>query len=317
VKILDFGVAKLTADIGPAQKTRTGAVIGSPAYMAPEQCRGSAQVDARADIYSIGCIMFEMACGDIPFNGEGAGEVIAKHIYELPPRPRTLVPALSADLERVILRCMAKLPSERFASAAELARALERWPAPPPAARQSGVDTLRFSRQSVSSTTLGGSAAETRAPGRGRRRALVAIAVAVLAALGGAAVIATRVGPRTQAPPIVSPIAAPVAAQAPDARPPPPSPDAAPAPTRPGRMIRLEIVTTPDGASVYRSVDGVLLGTTPFAREIERTDGQAEFILKKAGYRDQRVALPADQDGMTGIRLTPEPHRRPAKKDPP
>jgi hypothetical protein len=82
-------------------------------------------------------------------------------------------------------------------------------------------------------------------------------------------------------------------------------------------MIRLEIVTTPDGASVYRSVDGVLLGTTPFAREIERTDGQAEFILKKAGYRDQRVALPADQDGMTGIRLTPEPHRRPAKKDPP
>ncbi|HKA88811.1 MAG TPA: serine/threonine-protein kinase [Haliangiales bacterium] len=306
VKVLDFGVAKLTADAAPVQKTRTGAVIGSPAYMAPEQCRGSSQVDARADVYALGCMMFEMACGELPFAGEGGGEVIAKHIYEPPPSPRARVPSLSVELERVVLRCMAKAPGDRYASAADLARALELWaPPPPPAARASAADTARFRRRAVSSTTLGGSAAEARPPGRGRRKVLAIVAAgAAIGALGAAGLFVWRARP-TSEPPAPPRVVVPAAAAVPtsDARPAILPPDAPPPPRR---TVRLEIVTTPDGAAVYRAVDGVRLGTTPFSREFERTDGQAEFLIRKPGWKDQRITLPTDHDGLTGIRLTPE-----------
>jgi serine/threonine protein kinase len=309
VKVLDFGVAKLTADAAPADKTRTGAVIGSPAYMSPEQCRGSTQVDARSDVYALGCMMFEMACGDLPFTGEGGGEVLAKHIYEPAPRPRARVPTLSAELEKVILRCMAKAPADRFASAADLAHALDRWP-PPPAVRESIVRTTPFERTSLSSTTLGGSAAEARSPKR-RRRAVVAVG-AGLSVLAGTTILLWRLRPPMDIPTVTPVVTALVNTI--DARPPPPAPDAAPPPSR---MIRLDIVTTPEGATVYRAVDGVRLGTTPFSRELERTDGQAEFLLRKAGYQDRRITLPTDHDAMTGIKLTPEPRKRPpGKKDP-
>jgi serine/threonine protein kinase len=114
VKVLDFGVCKLAGDTVPAgEKTREGCLLGTPKYMAPEQCRGAGQVDARADVYAFGCILFELSCGVPPFVGEGHGELIAQHIYEKPPRPSQKNPHIDRDLEALILRCLRKHPAER------------------------------------------------------------------------------------------------------------------------------------------------------------------------------------------------------------
>ena len=127
VKVLDFGIAKLAGDEGvPRTATRTGAVLGTPDYMSPEQCRGagSVPIDHRADIYSLGCILFALVTGRPPFSGEGSGDLIVAHICHDPTPPSRRVPGLPAELDAVVLRCLAKQPSDRFASMTELAEAL-------------------------------------------------------------------------------------------------------------------------------------------------------------------------------------------------
>jgi len=125
-KILDFGIAKLGGDVGEGVAvTRTGALLGSPLYMSPEQCRGTGEVDFRTDIYALGCLLFAMVTGRPPFVGQGVGEIIGKHIYEQPPMPRELVPGLSAGFEAVVMRALEKDPARRHASMRALAAALE------------------------------------------------------------------------------------------------------------------------------------------------------------------------------------------------
>ena len=99
--MLDFGLAKLTGsgDEKVSHKTRTGSVMGTPYYMAPEQCEGKASIDHRADIYSLGVILFEMLTGKVPFGGEGYGEIIVKHITMPAPSARALVPELSPAID--------------------------------------------------------------------------------------------------------------------------------------------------------------------------------------------------------------------------
>src|SRR4029077_12547429 len=84
-KILDFGIAKLTGD--PSMQTDTSTVMGTPAYMSPEQCRGAGHVDQRSDVYSMGCMLFALITGAPPFESVGSGEVIAMHLREAPPAP--------------------------------------------------------------------------------------------------------------------------------------------------------------------------------------------------------------------------------------
>jgi eukaryotic-like serine/threonine-protein kinase len=125
-KILDFGIAKLTTGELPGQSvTRTGSVMGTPPYMAPEQCKGAGNVDHRADIYALGCILFEMVCGRTPFVAEGGGEIMAQHIFASVPPPSSLRP-VSPQLEQVILRALVKEPEQRFQSAEEMSAALQR-----------------------------------------------------------------------------------------------------------------------------------------------------------------------------------------------
>jgi serine/threonine-protein kinase len=125
-KILDFGIAKLT-DSGAAGdlRTRTGSMMGTPAYMSPEQCRGAGLVDHRSDIYSLGCVIFRMLCGRPPFLAEGVGDIIASHLREPAPSPRTFEPAISTALEAVVQRTLAKPPDARFSSMEELASVLQ------------------------------------------------------------------------------------------------------------------------------------------------------------------------------------------------
>ena len=126
-KILDFGIAKLVAE-GPASMTRTGTILGTPAYMSPEQCRGAGHVDHRADLYSQGCILYQMLCGCLPFEGEGAGEILAAHIHVQPRPAREIEPTLAPELEALVMRLLAKNPDDRFATAADLMAALEALP---------------------------------------------------------------------------------------------------------------------------------------------------------------------------------------------
>jgi len=123
VKVLDFGIAKLT---GGASTSRTARwlLLGTPAYMSPEQCRGAAAVDHRTDIYALGCIMFEMACGRLPFAFDNFGDLLAAHMCDEPPDPLALAPSMPLALRDCILRCLSKDAGRRFHSAHELARAL-------------------------------------------------------------------------------------------------------------------------------------------------------------------------------------------------
>ena len=134
IKILDFGIAKLMGDqigVNPKMKTKGGSILGTPAYMAPEQCRGGAEIDARADLYGVGCILFEMLTGRPPFVAEGGGETMSMHIYEPAPRLHQHAPGLPAELDALIAMFLAKNPDERTPSAAYALAALERAPIEP------------------------------------------------------------------------------------------------------------------------------------------------------------------------------------------
>ncbi len=128
VKILDFGIAKLlTPSEGETNNlTRTGEVFGSPPYMSPEQCRAKA-VDARSDVYSLGCVMYRTLSGKQPITGHDLIEYLYKHVNEIPPSFDTVCPEhnIPQELERTIFKAMAKQPDDRFQSMIELRAALD------------------------------------------------------------------------------------------------------------------------------------------------------------------------------------------------
>lgn len=122
LKITDFGLARLSE--GSGVRTVSGMVMGTPAYMSPEQCQGGA-VDVRSDLYSLGVVLYEVATGYLPFQAATVSEAIYKHVFVTPPSPRQVRPDLPQALEDIILRCLAKKPEGRFANGGDLARALQ------------------------------------------------------------------------------------------------------------------------------------------------------------------------------------------------
>jgi len=123
VRILDFGLARLSGD--SENLTQSGMILGTPSYMAPEQARGR-NVDFRVDLWSLGCILYEMCTGQRPFNGPDTVAIIASLALDQPASPRSLNPNIPAELEQLIMKLLEKDPAGRPASAADVAEALRK-----------------------------------------------------------------------------------------------------------------------------------------------------------------------------------------------
>jgi serine/threonine protein kinase len=155
VKVLDFGISKVmsgSAISAPAGLTTTTTIMGTPAFMSPEQLRSTRHVDARADIWSMGTILFALLTGEPPYAGESTADIAAKIIRDPPPPLRALRPDAPEGLEQVIACCLEKDPDARYSGIAELAEAL--LPFAPPGARASAE---RLAKQ-ISTRQLGAAA---------------------------------------------------------------------------------------------------------------------------------------------------------------
>jgi serine/threonine-protein kinase len=300
VKILDFGIAKVLTQI---TATSHGAVIGTPLYMAPEQVRGSHNASPASDIYALGAILFEMLTGRPPFVGDTPSQLIANHLFDLPPRPSTLVP-LDQPFEEIILRCLDKSPVARPPSMRALATMLAPFiPADVKLPALLGEPLLAVGARTQS--TLSGAASEkmrsdptlvAQALTKYRRPILAAVA-SFLVVSGGTIVLLRHYSrPMTPALPPVEQVHRPV-----------------PAANR-STIADVVLRSDPPGA-VVRDVNG-LLGTTPL---MTRRPLPMTVTFSLHGYRDE--VLIVSDGGEHSARLTrlhrpaPQPARpaRPAQ----
>jgi serine/threonine-protein kinase len=223
VKLLDFGIAKLLSQ-GERSTTQTGMVMGTPHYMSPEQCHGKA-VDHRTDIYAMGVLLYQLYSGRLPFSGETFAEILAKQIVDM-PEPPSKYAQMPPELDKLIMRCLAKDPAGRPQTAKDLGQAL--------GSIFAGAATrlARATGLATSATTLTSSAIEIRdkatevARPKGKRNALIGVAVGVAAA--GAVAIAAMSGGGKDKP--AAPVAAQPAPAVPTEQPPAAPPPAAAAP---------------------------------------------------------------------------------------
>ena len=347
IKLLDFGIAKLTHNQMPNSQTRTGALMGTPAFMSPEQCTGAKRVDHRTDLYALGCILFQMLCGQPPFVRYGAGAVMAAHIYEAPPTPSSLRP-IPEDTEELILRLLAKSPAERFQTAEELIAAIEglstiphsagvalgrrlttrptSGPAPAPEAAPTTVGTKDSQR-----TTLGGATSQMTEMVATSRSPMLRYATmggafllagALAAALfmnkgeapsAPATLVATGDGPQAAASGATPGAQVGPASPAVEARPSPTDPGAASASSTAAEKVKVRIASTPPGADVYRKFDGLRVGSTPLELEWPATTGEFIYTLKLAEHRDHELTVPAGESRQYEVALQLEP--KPAAGD--
>ncbi len=312
VKVLDFGLAKLTqTEEKVTHKTRAGSVMGTPYYMSPEQGEGKVQIDHRADIYSLGIILFEMLTGKVPFGGEGYGEIIVKHITHQAPSARKINPAISASVEMVLFQALAKDREDRFQTMHEFRNALldpEGYLAGAPSvgmpAELTGVtrlaapmarrdmtfdSTADFGTNSsagiVDRPTMGPSTFRhgvgqvlplseppTLAPKSGRKVVLTIMGGVLLAGMAIVMAGRSKREPRRPLASVAGTVGQAGAASAPSA-------------------VRVNFSSDPNGATVTRADDGSELGRTPLSLEIPYSDSTVQFVLRMPGYQDKVMLI--------------------------
>ena len=142
VKLMDFGISKLLDRAGG--RTASGVLMGTPEYMAPEQVVGAANADARTDVWALGAVLYKALTGADPFTGDGVPAILLAIVGGTPPPAEPLAAVAPPELVAVVLRCLARDPAQRFASARELADALQRCEAPPPPLGLGFLPTLKL-----------------------------------------------------------------------------------------------------------------------------------------------------------------------------
>ncbi len=140
--VADFGIAR-AFESGDARLTETGLVVGTPQYMSPEQSTGQYMVDGRSDIYSLGCVLYEMLIGEPPFTGPTVSVVLARHAVEQVPQIHAIRRTVSEAVDRAVQRAMEKTPADRFAKAEQFAEALIRGDTAPSGARIQRMSLFR------------------------------------------------------------------------------------------------------------------------------------------------------------------------------
>jgi tRNA A-37 threonylcarbamoyl transferase component Bud32 len=240
VRLLDFGIAKLSNTV--ASSPTTIGAIGTPSYMAPEQWSDSSRVDWRADVYSLGCIVYEMATGRPPFASTSIAEACTKHLHETPQPIRSFAPDVPIAIDTLTLRLLAKDPAQRVASIAALEEQLAEISAALPHGNDAELPFDPIATTQAPVTTLTGAASMTHATPAPRplprRRAVAALAAGGVVAIGS--IVAWRFARSDEPAP---PARAPAPESAPPAAPklaPAPPPDAAIAPHEPALVDWLE-----------------------------------------------------------------------------
>ncbi|MEO8800006.1 MAG: protein kinase [Polyangiaceae bacterium] len=300
VKLLDFGIAKLQNDAGNAHLTVAGTMIGTPAYMSPEQARGL-PVDARTDLYAVGSCMYHALSGRLPFEANSLPALLVA-IFERSPRPlATLCPGIDPRMEAIVTRAMSKDPAARFASAEEMRAALAPWSALPttapstsPPARGTSPNAYTTAPNSPSSPAQTGpafiasaTAAPVQSGGAGGRIAIVgAVALIGLVVTIGAAYFAfTKLRPNAAAspnPPTVADVAT-----SPTAVVPPPMSSTRTAASPSAALAQAHHVTTPVRGSTSSSAP---VTTGASHGKVARLTGTDAGVYSKGPVRDRADA---------------------------
>ena len=129
--VADFGIARALGIVGDEPLTLSGMAVGTPEYMSPEQGSGDPGLDGRTDVYSLGCVLFEMLAGEPPFSSRTVQGTLARHRQDPVPSLRIVRPSVPVHVEAAVGQALAKVAADRFATAAEFADALEQTPAAP------------------------------------------------------------------------------------------------------------------------------------------------------------------------------------------
>ena len=299
-KLLDFGIAKLKLEYqgqGDQVMTRAGVMMGTPLYMAPEQCRNASDVDEKADVYSLGVMLYRMLAGRPPFNAPGTGELMAMHIYMQPPPLGEADRSLPDPLVKLVHRMLAKNRTER-PSMAEVAKELERIGATATGVIQAVPAPVSQPVLSLneSATVVSDSMKPIPTPPAGKSRLPLILAIGIILGLlvtGGILFWQTRRQPPPPKPTVqggptpTAPSTPPPATTPPVDNPPPPS---KPAP------VKWHIESEPSGAEIYRLAGNKLEGHTPFRSEQPPEAGPIEIELRLTGYQPVKLTLDGGKD---------------------
>jgi beta-lactam-binding protein with PASTA domain len=205
VKVMDFGIARAVSD-SAATMTSTAAVIGTAQYLSPEQARGEG-VDARSDVYSAGCLLYELVTGTPPFTGDSPVAVAYQHVREDPRTPSSINPEIPPELDAILLKAMSKNPANRYQSAADMRADLLR------AVAGQRVEATPVMSDAEKTTIIGANPGrygyddgwdQGEADRKRRRNRVIALVIAGLVLVAGAVAIALAVasGGNDQPPPV-------------------------------------------------------------------------------------------------------------------